>query len=109
MRGISSGFVEVPDLSLCVLDSLSAVEFDRAKLLAHVLDGFTLRHKGAHGPSHWARVRLSALQVAKVRKADLLVVELFAFCTIVTYERKSGYLPWCEGRRVCPVPQSKVL
>lgn len=79
MREISSGFVKAPDLSLCASDSLHAAVFDRATLLAHVLDGFALRRKGPHGPSHWARVRLNALQVGKVRKADLLVVELFAF------------------------------
>jgi uncharacterized protein len=57
----------------------AAKEFDRKGLLTLVLDQFKLDRDGYHGPSHWARVRVHALEIARIRSADLLVVELFAF------------------------------
>ena len=56
-----------------------STEFDRKNLLKLILEGFQLDRDGFHGPSHWARVRWNGLQIARVRGADLLVVELFAF------------------------------
>jgi uncharacterized protein len=54
-------------------------EFNRKALLQQVLDQFKLNRDGYHGPSHWARVRVHALEIGQLRGADLLVVELFAF------------------------------
>ena len=54
-------------------------EFNRKALLQQVLDQFKLNRDGYHGPSHWARVRVHALEIGQTRGADLLVVELFAF------------------------------
>lgn len=54
-------------------------EFNRKALLQQVLDQFKLDMDGHHGPSHWARVRVHALEVGRIRGADLLVIELFAF------------------------------
>ena len=55
------------------------MEFDKKSLLNLVLSQFKLNRDGLHGPSHWARVRTHALEIARMRDADLLVVELFAF------------------------------
>ena len=55
------------------------MEFDKKSLLNLVLNQFKLNRDGLHGPSHWARVRTHALEIARMRDADLLVVELFAF------------------------------
>jgi uncharacterized protein len=60
-------------------DIPSTQEFDRSGLLKHVLAQFKISRNGDHGPRHWARVRLHGLKVGGLRKADLLVVELFAF------------------------------
>lgn len=57
----------------------STPDFDRSGLLRHVLDQFKISRHGAHGPAHWARVRLHGLKVGREREADVLVVELFAF------------------------------
>jgi len=57
----------------------SPKEFNRKALLQQVLDQFKLNRDGYHGPSHWARVRVHALEIGQMRGADLLVVELFAF------------------------------
>jgi uncharacterized protein len=57
----------------------SPKEFNRKALLQQVLDQFKLDRDGYHGPSHWARVRVHALEIGQIRGADLLVVELFAF------------------------------
>jgi len=38
-------------------------EFNRKALLQQVLDQFKLNREGYHGPSHWARVRLHALEI----------------------------------------------
>lgn len=55
------------------------IDFNRKALLQQVLDQFKLDRDGYHGPSHWARVRVHALEIGQMRGADLLVVELFAF------------------------------
>ena len=38
-------------------------EFNRNALLQQVLDQFKLNRDGYHGPSHWARVRVHALEI----------------------------------------------
>lgn len=57
----------------------STPDFDRSGLLRHVLDQFKISRHGAHGPAHWARVRLHGLKLGRSRGGDVLVVELFAF------------------------------
>ena len=57
----------------------STPDFDRTGLLRHVLDQFKISRHGAHGPAHWARVRLHGLKLGRSRGGDVLVVELFAF------------------------------
>jgi len=62
------------------LESLEPTpDFDRSGLLSHVLDQFKISRHGAHGPAHWARVRLHGLKLGRSRGGDVLVVELFAF------------------------------
>ena len=62
------------------LESLeSTPDFDRSGLLSHILDQFKISRNGAHGPAHWARVRLHGLKLGRSRGGDVLVVELFAF------------------------------
>jgi uncharacterized protein len=53
--------------------------FNKSGLISEVRRGFRLDLKGIHGTAHWARVRRHALEVASIRDADFLVVELFAF------------------------------
>jgi uncharacterized protein len=60
-------------------DSGDSSPLDRAGLLAHIRRQFLLDWDGIHGARHWARVRHHGLRVGKLRGADLLVVELFAF------------------------------
>ena len=60
-------------------DIPSNPDFDRSGLLKYVLAQFKISRDGDHGPAHWARVRLHGLEVGSARRADLLVVELFAF------------------------------
>ncbi len=57
----------------------STPDFNRSGLLSHVLDQFKISRHGAHGPAHWARVRLHGLKLGRSRGGDVLVVELFAF------------------------------
>jgi uncharacterized protein len=52
--------------------------FDRAGLLAEVRSQFRIDFHGLHGAAHWARVRYHGLLIGSLRKADLLVIELFA-------------------------------
>jgi len=51
----------------------------RKSLLKAILAQFECHPRGLHGVTHWARVRLHALEISKLNGADLLVVELFAF------------------------------
>jgi hypothetical protein len=62
------------------VDSLKK-EFDKKALLNLVLEQFKLNRDGYHGPSHWARVRVHALEIGQMRGADLLVVNYSLFCT----------------------------
>ena len=63
-------------MSLQISQSLT---YDRSGLFAEIKRGFVLDWAGHHGANHWGRVRRHALTIARVRGADLLVVELFAF------------------------------
>lgn len=53
--------------------------YDRAGLIAHIKSEFKLDWQGIHGAHHWARVLNHGKNIGQIRKADLLVVELFGF------------------------------
>lgn len=52
---------------------------NRAALLKHLRQRFAIDWHGAHGGSHWGRVRQNGLLLAKTTGANITVVELFAF------------------------------
>lgn len=54
-------------------------EYDRSGLIALIRSEFKLDWQGIHGPNHWARVLHHGKNIGGLRKADLLVVELFGF------------------------------
>lgn len=54
-------------------------EYDRSGLIALIKSEFKLDWQGIHGANHWARVLNHGKNIGQIRKADLLVVELFAF------------------------------
>jgi uncharacterized protein len=60
-------------------ESQEPLWYDRAGLFADIKRGFVLDWAGHHGANHWGRVRRHALDIARARDADMLVVELFAF------------------------------
>lgn len=64
--------------------------FDRTGLLKHLRQRFAINWHGAHGASHWARVRKNGFILAQITGANVQVVELFAFfhdsCRINEYE-----------------------
>lgn len=49
------------------------------ELIQIIKETFQLNWKGVHGVSHWARVRINGLLIAKQNGANQRVVELFAF------------------------------
>lgn len=49
------------------------------KLLQLIKETFKLNWKGVHGLSHWARVRVNGLLIARQNGANQRIVELFAF------------------------------
>lgn len=55
------------------------MDFDRTGLIALIKSEFKLSWHGLHGANHWARVLHHGKNIGKIRKADLLVVELFGF------------------------------
>ena len=57
----------------------TSVDFDRASLLKHLRQRFAINWHGAHGASHWARVRHIGLVLAETTGANVHVIELFAF------------------------------
>ena len=56
-----------------------AMEYDRTGLIALIKNEFKLDWHGIHGANHWARVLHHGKNIGSIRKADLLVVELFGF------------------------------
>ena len=78
--------------------------FDRAGLLRAVVAQFRINRDGAHGTSHWARVRKHALTVGRETGADLLVVELFAF--LHDSQRKNEYVDEGHGHRAAEYARS---
>lgn len=55
------------------------MDFDRPGLIALIKSEFKLDWQGIHGANHWARVLNHGKNIGQIRKADLLVVELFGF------------------------------
>lgn len=56
-----------------------SVPYDRSGLIALLRSEFVLEWDGIHGANHWARVLHHGKNIGQLRKADLLVVELFGF------------------------------
>lgn len=54
-------------------------EYDRSGLIALIKSEFKIDWQGIHGPNHWARVLHHGKNIGQLRKADLMVVELFGF------------------------------
>jgi len=54
-------------------------DYDRSGLIALIKSEFKLDWQGIHGANHWARVLNHGNNIGQIRKADLLVVELFGF------------------------------
>ena len=81
-----------------------SVHFDRSGLLKTVLAQFRVKQHGAHGPSHWARVRKHGLTIGGAVGADLLVVELFAF--LHDSQRENEYSDPSHGARAAAYAQS---
>lgn len=52
--------------------------YDRPALLSYLENQFKIDWGGVHGINHWLRVQQYGIRVGIMRKADLLVVELFA-------------------------------
>lgn len=56
-----------------------SVPYNRSGLIALIRSEFALEWDGIHGANHWARVLHHGKNIGQLRKADLLVVELFGF------------------------------
>lgn len=54
-------------------------QYDRSGLIALIKSEFRLDWHGIHGANHWARVLHHGKNIGQLRKADLLVIELFGF------------------------------
>lgn len=54
-------------------------EYDRSRLLGLIKSEFKIDWHGIHGANHWARVLHHGKNIGNLRKADLVVVELFGF------------------------------
>ena len=54
-------------------------DYDRTGLIGLIKSEFALDWQGIHGANHWARVLHHGKNIGQIRKADLLVVELFSF------------------------------
>ena len=90
--------------SLTQSPSPNLPDFDRPGLLKAILAQFRIKQHGAHGPSHWARVRKHGLTVGGAVGADLLVVELFAF--LHDSQRENEYSDPGHGGRAAAFAQS---
>ena len=84
--------------------SPNSLHFDRTGLLKAILAQFRIKQRGAHGPSHWARVRKHGFTVGSEVGADLLVVELFAF--LHDSQRENEYKDPDHGARAAAYAQS---
>ena len=55
------------------------MNYDRSGLIALIRSEFKLDWQGIHGANHWARVLHHGKNIGSLRKADLMVIELFGF------------------------------
>ena len=53
--------------------------YDRVGLIGLIKSEFQLDWHGIHGANHWARVLHHGKNIGTLRKADLIVIELFGF------------------------------
>jgi len=56
-----------------------SLEYDRSGLIGLIRSEFKIDWHGIHGANHWARVLHHGKNIGTLRKADLIVVELFGF------------------------------
>jgi uncharacterized protein len=56
-----------------------SLEYDRSGLMGLIRSEFKIDWHGVHGANHWARVLHHGKNISALRKADLIVVELFGF------------------------------
>lgn len=56
-----------------------SLEYDRSGLVGLIRSEFKIDWQGIHGANHWARVLHHGKNIGVLRKADLIVVELFGF------------------------------
>lgn len=56
-----------------------SIAYDRSGLIALIKSEFKIDWQGIHGTNHWARVLNHGKNIGQIRKADLLVIELFGF------------------------------
>lgn len=56
-----------------------SLEYDRSGLVGLIRSEFKIDWQGIHGANHWARVLHHGKNIGALRKADLIVVELFSF------------------------------
>lgn len=56
-----------------------SLEYDRSGLIDLIRSEFKIDWHGIHGANHWARVLYHGKNIGGLRKADLMVIELFGF------------------------------
>lgn len=56
-----------------------SLEYNRSGLMGLIRSEFKIDWHGIHGANHWARVLHHGKNIGALRKADLIVVELFGF------------------------------
>ena len=61
------------------IEGVSTTPIISRRLIEAIRDHYALEWSGIHGASHWSRVRLNGLELARHTGADTTVVELFAF------------------------------
>ncbi|MCU7940149.1 MAG: hypothetical protein KZQ64_00605 [gamma proteobacterium symbiont of Bathyaustriella thionipta] len=73
--------------------------------LIHVIrETFQLNWQGVHGVSHWARVRINGLLIARQNGANQRIVELFAF--LHDSQREADFNDPFHGERAAEFIQS---
>lgn len=73
-------------------------------LIREIRVQFAIDFHGLHGIGHWARVRHHGLTLARLRSADLLVIELFAF--LHDSRRQDEYIDTGHGERAARFAKS---
>ena len=76
---VLSGWLALVEFLRVIVGQLAEInEMARREIVSVLRSAFRLDWRGIHGAPHWARVRFSGLQLARVNGARLDVVELFA-------------------------------